>query len=278
MELRASPGLGTYTGPIEADPELKLLLEDFPRSPEKLSRVISDIGKDAEENPDWPDYRREIPRWLELRGDKPAQILYFLKKLGLNYEQRFLQACKLPDELREKEFDDLKNTLKGRILAALDNDKLSEPVQTQLKKVLHSLAGQQLWLPKDSGDNIFVLLNLPLYEAGKVYDIRIAAEGPRKGNKLDREHFHIGVFTETLTLGEIGVESWIHEDQIFLKVFSGQTDILRAFSAGILPQTREGFAKLGFSLQEIEFANWEYGDFFRAFLDGKSQSGVDILK
>lgn len=240
----------------------------------QIKSILS--GDDALSEYDKQNFSIDIPQWAGLEENGMEKILFFLRKLGLNYEQRLVQAWRMPDFLMKNELISLQDTIKGRILTALNEPAVNLKSRTKLEKLLYDITGQQLSLQRGNEDNAFILLNLPLQADGKIFDIKIAGEGPWKGNKLDDEHFHLGIFTEMPSLGELGIEVWIHEKQLFLKLYTEDKQKIQELLESAPLENKNGFTKLGYNLEKIELATWEKAGLFRNFLEGQSRSGVDI--
>lgn len=225
---------------------------------------------------------RDIPEWGQFSDQGLEMILNQFRQLGLNYEERLRQALRLTGEARKKEIIDLKNTWKGRILRALTGEEKEgrsgarSHSRVRLASLLQELTGQQLWLLGGAEENAYALGKLLFQFDSGVYQARVAFEGSRQGEKVDPNHCHFGVITETPALGELGIEAWIHEDSLTLKFFSAEPEFIRPVLDGALPGARTQFARWGWLLQSLDLQDWDEAGAFREFLEGRRRSGVDL--
>jgi len=225
------------------------------------------------------NFRKSILKWEGLSEETGAdELVEFLRKLGLNYEQRIQQMMKLDPQTKEAEKNSLKDTFKFALLEALQNQEGMDDSEGSVANLLQKLTGQQLWFKTGALDNAYVLLHLPLLNQEQFVPVKIAIESARKGGKMDERHCRVGIQTETQQLGVVGIDAFFYQDSITFRVLTSDLEFLPQLLEEVLPETRIQFAKLGFNLTKIETGNLAQNIEFQNFLQGSRRSGVDIQR
>lgn len=225
-----------------------------------------------------------IPRWEDFLNDDGAeQLVRALKKLGIDYEQRLQQLSKLGQPAREMEKADLKETLKYVLLETIPNQNKenvqeSQGTQGLLLQLLQNLTGQQLWFRPGALDNAYILLQFPVINQGQLVPIKVAVESARKGTKMDGRHCRIALEVVTQQLGEVGIDAFFDENMLSLRILINSNSDIPELLEEVLPETREKFNKLGFTLQDIVLGDLNKSTEFRSFLQGIRRSGVDVKR
>jgi hypothetical protein len=220
--------------------------------------------------------RKLIPEWGELSEENGAAVLLeFLRKIGLTYEQRIAQMQKLDAPARDAEKENLKDTIKYKLLNALENQD-SQESEGNLRQLLQKITSQQLWYKTGTLDNAFVLLHLPLLNQGKLVPVKVGIESARKGPKMDEKHCRIAIQLETQSLGDVGIDAYFNQDSLFVRLLTRDTSFLSQLLPDVVPQTKKAFAKLGFNLEDVDIGDLDEDTEFQNFLKGSRRSGVDL--
>jgi len=225
--------------------------------------------------------RKTIPAWDGLSEENGAEkFVRFLKDLGLNYEQRIQQMLKLDSQAREVEKNSLKDTLKFKLLEAIQNQEGSDPDDSNspLAQLLQKITGQQLWFKTGALDNAFMLLHLPLFNQGHFVPVKIAIESARKGHKMDEEHCRVAIQIETEQLGDIGIDAFFDQDSLTFRVLTHDVSNISPLLEAVMPETKAEFSKLGFNLVKVATGDLDQNIEFQNFLRGIRRSGVDIQR
>ncbi|SPF56763.1 conserved hypothetical protein [Candidatus Desulfosporosinus infrequens] len=225
--------------------------------------------------------RKAIPSLDELsEGNGAEKLVECLKKLGLNYEQRLQQMLKLGSPAKEVEKNNLRETFKFKLLEGIQNQEgqdLHDP-DGPLAHLLQKITGQQLWFKTGALDNAFMLLHLPLFNQGQLVPVQIAIESARKGSKMDEQHCRVAIQIETQQLGDIGIDAYFNQDLLTFRVLTRNLPFLPQLLEAVMPETKEGFAKLGFNLAKVETGDLDQSLEFQNFLRGIRRSGVDVQR
>ncbi|WP_088186272.1 hypothetical protein [Desulfosporosinus sp. FKA] len=220
--------------------------------------------------------KKSFPKWETLIENNGAEkIIDCLRKLGIDYEQRFWQMLKLDPRAREQEKEQLKNTLKYALLKEINDQTEEDHSEKSLTDLLDAITGQQLWLKTGTLNNGYVLLHLPLMNQERCIPVKIGIESARKGTKMDENHCRIAIQMETETLGLIGVDAYFSQDSLTLDILSSDPE-LPELVAEVLPETKAQFTKLGFLLSKVDIEDLEHNSEFKDFLLGHRRHGVDV--
>jgi len=226
-------------------------------------------------------FRKSSLNWEGLSEETGADMIVdYLRKLGLNYEQRIQQMMKLDPQAKQIEKDNLKDTFKFALLEALQNQTSLEgdEFKETLTKLLQKLTGQQLWFKSGALDNAYLLIHLPIFYQKQFVAVQIAIESAREGGKMDAQHCRIGIQMETKQLGLVGIDAFFYEDSLTFRVLTRDLQFPPQLLAAVLPETKAQFAKLGFNLTKIETGDLSQALEFQNFLQGSRRSGVDIQR
>ncbi|HBW36744.1 hypothetical protein [Desulfosporosinus sp. BICA1-9] len=228
------------------------------------------------------NFIKSIPKWEELSEENGAEeLVEGLRKLGLNYEQRIQLMLKSDSQTKEAEKNSLKETLKYALLQALqspEEQNLDGPDRELALMLLQKITGQQLWLKSGAMDNAYMLLHLPLYYREDILPVQIAIESARKGSKMDEKHCRIAIQIETQALGDIGIDAYFNQDVLSFHVLTRDLQFLPQLLEEVMPETKEVFAKLGFTIGKVGTADLDTNLEFQNFLRGSRRSGVDIQR
>lgn len=221
-------------------------------------------------------FQENVPQWSSLEGEAGYKLLtQLIKGLGFDYERRIKNLMNLPEEEQIEEQTKLGKTFKGLLLSALSKESDSEGKHL-LTNLLERLTGQQIWLQSTSSEPPFFLLEFPIRHEGEVYSQRLAIKAARKGNKVDLGHCRVALHAQTPTLGEIGVEGWLYEGQLTLKVLSDQPELLSKVLERNFPAAQEQFKRLGILLHPVAVDTLRTSGDFHRFLRGELREGVNI--
>ena len=226
-------------------------------------------------------FRKLIPKWEGLSEETGAEeFVEYLRKLGLNYEQRIGQLMKLDPQTKEVEKNSLKDTFKFALLEAIQNQEGVDYHDSEgtLTKLLEKLTGQQLWFKTGALDNAYLLLQLPLLYQEQLVPVQIAIESTRKGGKMDEQHCRVGIQMETQLLGQVGIDAFFYVDSLTFRVLTRDLQFPPQLLEEVMPETKKQFAKLGFNLTKIETGDLAQNIEFQNFLQGSRRSGVDIQR
>lgn len=215
-----------------------------------------------------------IPPWAELNGDNGLdQIRDFLNKLGVGYERKIAELLLAKIKPPKEELARLKDMIKAQLLLGTDGQGDSS-ISSKMQGLLEKITGQQLFL----GDmnNSYVWLNLPLKEDSCLQEAKIALQSDRQKKGLDQTHCRIGVYMETLALGEIGVDAYLAESTLTLRVLSANPQDISELVQELKEETIARFAHLGLRLTCIDVVRWESNSEFKSFVSGEPRQGVDI--
>ena len=216
-----------------------------------------------------------IPEWGEITAaDFPERLVRLLKVLGLDYEHRLNQFDRLNEQFKQAELNDLKGTVKARLLSLLIGAKDGDAGLELATKLLRELTAQQLWFQSGARETAYMIWQFPVSEEDGYFNVRVAAEGGRKGKKVDHHHCHVAVGMETPSLGEVGVDAWFYQDTVNLKVLTNSPEMLAPLLQEVLPVTQVQLQKLGLNLGRVDNGYLD-GDFQR-FLRGQRPRGVDV--
>ena len=227
------------------------------------------------------NFRKLIPKWEGLSEETGTEeFVEYLRKLGLNYEQRIGQLMKLNPQAKEVEKSSLKDTFKFALLEAIQNQEGVDYRDSEgiLTKLLGKLTGQQLWFKTGALDNAYLLLQLPLLYQEQLVPVQIAIESARKGGKMDEQHCRVGIQLETQQLGQVGIDAFFYVDSLSFRVLTRDFQFPLQLLEEVLPETKKQFAKLGFNLTKIETGDLAKNIEFQNFLQGSRRSGVDIQR
>ncbi|MDP4125367.1 MAG: hypothetical protein Q8912_00240 [Bacillota bacterium] len=220
--------------------------------------------------------RKSIPEWGELSEENGAtELIEFLRKLGLNYEQRILLMQKLNTPAKEVEKESLRDTIKYKLLQALQSQE-GKDSEGNLTHLLKEITSQQLWYKTGSLDNAFVLLHIPLLNRGQLVPTQIAIESARKGSKMDEKNCRVAIQMETQQLGDVGVDAYFSQESLTVRILTRETQYLPGLLKEVIPYAKVEFAKLGFNLEKVEMGDLDENVEFLSFLKGSRRSGVDI--
>ncbi len=237
-----------------------------------LEKDISSGGKDSVRS----FFQESIPQWSSLGGEAGYKLLtQLIKGLGFDYERRIRNLMNLPEEEQIEEQAKLSKTFKGILLSVLGKESESEGKHL-LTNLLDRLTGQQFWLQSASSEPPFFLLEFPIRHEGEVYSQRLAIKAARKGNKVDLGHCRVALHAQTPTLGEIGVEGWLYEGQLTLKVLSDDPELLSKVLEGSFSVAHEQFKRLGILLHPVGVETLRTSEDFHRFLRGELREGVNF--
>lgn len=216
-----------------------------------------------------------LPLWCELSGENGRlQLVNFLRKLGIDYERRLAGLSHLDNNAQEEEIAQLKNTIKGNLMELIRRTDSQLP-NPQLQGLLDKITGQQLGLLSGLMVNSYIRLSLPLQTNNQVQEVKIALQSDPQKNKLDALHCRIGVSLETLALGEIGVDAYLFNHSISLRILTMMPLQLSLLLDEIQQETITRFSKLGLRLTGVDVAPLDSHTDFKSFVSGEPQQGVD---
>ncbi|HHY26932.1 MAG TPA: hypothetical protein GX523_09370, partial [Desulfitobacterium dehalogenans] len=215
-----------------------------------------------------------VPQWSNLSKDGFMQLFLLFRGLGLDYERRLKNLDTTKENEKSNLQADLKKSLKGILLSLLTGDSDGDE-KSHASNLLERLTGQQILLQRGGSEAPFYLMEIPLQSDGELYNQTLAIKASRKGKKLDLDHCRLALRAETPTLGELGLEGWIYETQLTLKVLSDNPDYLQSLVEENFAHTREIFSQMGMSLQPITVGPLKTADEFHRFLKGELREGVD---
>jgi hypothetical protein len=265
--------------PINQD--IITLLKTFPTTHTELLGILLGNIQGIMTDEFLVSLRKTIPVWDGLSEENGAEkLVEWLRKLGLNYEQRILQMQKLDSPAKEVEKNSLKNTFKAMLLEAIQNQEgqdLYDP-DGPLAQLLQKITAQQLWFKTGALDNAYMLLYLPLLNQGQLVPVQIAIESARKGPKMDEQHCRVAIQIETEQLGDIGIDAFFNHDSLTFRVLTRDLSFLPYLLEEVMPETRAKFAKLGFNLTKVETGDLDQNIEFQNFLRGIRRSGVDVQR
>ena len=216
-----------------------------------------------------------VPQWSSLSKDGFMQLFLLFRGLGLDYERRLKNLDSSKDPEKSNLQAELKRSLKGILLSLLTRGGGNGDEKSLATNLLDRLTGQQILLQGGNSEAPFYLMEIPLQSEGELYNQTLAIKASRKGNKLDLDHCRLALRAETPTLGELGLEGWIYEAQLTLKVFSDNPERLQSLVEENFAHTREIFNQMGMSLHPITVGPLETADEFHRFLKGELREGVD---
>ncbi|SHN82345.1 hypothetical protein [Desulfitobacterium chlororespirans] len=216
-----------------------------------------------------------VPQWSSLSKDGFMQLFLLFRGLGLDYERRLKNLDSSKDPEKSNLQAELKRSLKGILLSLLTRGGANGDEKSLATNLLERLTGQQILLQGGNSEAPFYLMEIPLQAEGELYNQTLAIKASRKGNKLDLDHCRLALHAETPTLGELGLEGWIYEAQLTLKVFSDNPERLQSLVEENFAHTREIFNQMGMSLHPITVGQLETADEFHRFLKGELREGVD---
>jgi hypothetical protein len=281
-EIQAVPQLLMERG-LPVNQQIIKLLDTFSSADsENLGSLWGDFQEIMAGNSLFKKVLNTIPEWKELSGENGSEkIVEFLRTLGINYEQRLQQLLKQEPMAKEEEISNLRTTLKYLLLESLQNqDDQNTPegqdLHGRLVQLLHDFTGQQLWFKTGLLDNAYLMLMLPLLKQGQFFPVKIAIESTRKGSKMDEKHCRIALKMETKHLGEIGIDAFFDENILSLRILSRNDSQLPQLLENVVTETKQNFAKLGFTLTNIVTGDLDKNPEFHSFLRGIRRSGVDV--
>lgn len=222
------------------------------------------------------DFVKElIPQWSSLFQEEGGKaIATLIKRLGLDYERRIQSLLNLSPNLQGEERTELSQTLKGMLLHYLD-EKTDRGDFKAFKVLLDSLTTEQYLLSNKASENPFYRLEFPIQHEGRLYNQRLAIKAARKGKRVDLGHCRLAIHACTPTFGEIGLEGWLYEGQLSLKVFGNDPAELRTFVEENQLHLQEQLSRLGIGLYSLGVAPITEAEDFHRFLRGEHQEGVD---
>lgn len=222
--------------------------------------------------------KKNSPEWKELSEKNGAEkLIACLRKLGINYENRVAQLLKLPSSAKEIEKNEIKDTLKFKLLEAIQGQE-GDDGEGQITDFIRKITGQQLWFKTGALETAYMLLQLPIQNQGQLITAQIAIESGRKGIKMDEKHCRIALQIETEMLGEVGIDALFDNDSLNFCVLSRDQETLHQLIQEIMPETRTEFAKLGFVIGNVDTGDLDQSVEFQNFLKGSRRSGVDIQR
>lgn len=214
-----------------------------------------------------------LPHWAELNGDNgPTQIRDFLNKLGIGYERKLAELLLSKDKPPEEELARLKDTIKAQLLKGM-NDKGDNSLNSNVQGLLDKITGMQLFL--GNLNDSYIWFSLPLSENQQVVDAKIALQSDRQKSALDSTHCRIGVYLETQALGRIGVDAYLSEDALSLRVLTTSPQEISFLLEEFKEETIARFAHLGLRLTGIDVAPLDLNPEFKGFVSGEPRQGVD---
>ncbi|WP_434512339.1 hypothetical protein [Desulfitobacterium sp. AusDCA] len=218
-----------------------------------------------------------IPSWSDLNGENGLpQIRNFLNHLGIGYERNLAEFL-LSKNSPETELANLKDTVKAQLLEVLSgkgSNDLDNSVSSKFLGLLEKITGQQLYLSNLTPSYIY--LSLPLKGNFSINDAKIAIQGDRRKKTLDSSHCRIGVCLETPALGEVGVDAYLCENSLSLRVLTTYPQELKLLLRELKAETVARFADLGLRLTGLDVVQLETNSEFKNFVSGEPQQGVDI--
>jgi len=215
-----------------------------------------------------------VPQWSSLNKDSFMQLFLLLRGLGLDYEHRLKKLDSSKREQIENLRGELKNTLKGILLSLLASGTKGEE-KSQFTNLLERLTGQQILMQGGNSETPFYLMEIPLQADGEIYSQTLAIKASRRGNKLDLDHCRLALRAETPTLGELGIEGWMYESQLSLRVYGNDPEYIQSLIEDNYDHTREIFSNLGITLHPIAVGPLQTAEEFKRFLKGEMREGVD---
>lgn len=216
-----------------------------------------------------------IPQWSNLNKDGFMQLFLLFRGLGLDYERRLKNLDTMSEQDVQNIQRELKKSLKGIVLSLLNEGDSDGNEKSLVASLLERLTGQQILLQGGNPEVPFYLMEIPLQSEGELYTQRLAIKASRKGKKIDLSHCRLALHAETPTLGELGIEGWIYEAQLTLKVLSDNPDYLYSLINENFSQTCETFRQMGINLNPIGVAPLKTAEEFHRFLKGELREGVD---
>ncbi|AHF08524.1 hypothetical protein [Desulfitobacterium metallireducens] len=215
-----------------------------------------------------------FPQWAELNGDNGLEhIRDFLNKLGVGYERKLAELLLAKNKPPEEEIAKLKDMIKAQLLLE-SKDQDDSSTNSKIQGLLEKITGQQLFLGDIS--NSYAWLILPLKEEQGFQEAKIALQGDRQKKGLDQTHCRIGVYLETLALGKIGVDAYLAENTLNMRILSTNPQEISEFIQEVKEETIARFAHLGLRLTGIDVTSWESNSEFKSFVSGEPRQGVDI--
>ncbi|WP_425801389.1 hypothetical protein ACHOLT_13155 [Desulfitobacterium sp. Sab5] len=218
-----------------------------------------------------------IPSWSDLNGENGLpQIRNFLNHLGIGYERNLAEFL-LSKNSPETELANLKDTVKAQLLEVLSgkgSNDLDNSVSSKFLGLLEKITGQQLYLSNLTPSYIY--LSLPLKGNYNLTEVKIALQGDRRKKTLDSSHCRIGVCLETPALGEVGVDAYLCENSLSLRVLTTYPQELKLLLRELKAETVARFADLGLRLTGLDVVQLETNSEFKNFVSGEPQQGVDI--
>lgn len=222
--------------------------------------------------------RKSIPEWGKLLEENgAAELVRYLRKIGLDYEQRILLIQKLEAQAQEVEKESLRDTIKYKLLDLIQKQDCQKS-ENYLRSLLQEITSQQFWFKTGALENAFVLLHLPLLNQGQLELAKVGIESARKGSKMDEKHCRIAIQIETQRLGEVGIDAYFTQNSLYVHILTRDTPFLPQLLHEVVPETKKAFAKLGFNLEDIEIGNLDENIEFQTFLKGSRRSGVDFRR
>lgn len=218
---------------------------------------------------------KSIPQWSNLNKEGFMQLFLLFRGLGLDYERRLKNLDTMSQQDIQNVQMELKKSLKGIALSLLGEEDSNGNEKSLIVSLLERLTGQQILLQGGNPDAPFYLIEIPLQSEGELFTQRLAIKASRKGKKIDLDHCRLALHAETPTLGELGIEGWIYEAQLTLKVFSDNPDFLYSLIDESFAQTSEAFRRMGINLNPIRVAPLKTAEEFHRFLRGELREGVD---
>lgn len=265
--------------PINQD--IITLLKTFPTANKELLGTLLEKIQGTMTDEFLVNLRKIIPALEGLSEENGAEkLVEWLRKLGLNYEQRIQQMLKLDSPAKEVEKNSLKDTFKFKLLEAIQNQEGQNLYDSDgpLAHLLQKITGQQLWFKTGALDNAFMLLHLPLLNQGQLVPVQIAIESARKGPRMDEQHCRVAIQIETQQLGDIGIDAFFDQDSLTFCVLTRNLPFLPQLLEEVMPETRAEFSKLGFNLAKVETGDLDQNIEFQNFLRGIRRSGVDVQR
>ncbi|MGE4273191.1 MAG: hypothetical protein AB7E31_10020 [Desulfitobacterium sp.] len=216
-----------------------------------------------------------VPQWSNLGTDGFLQLFMLFKGLGLDYERRLKNIETMKDGDIQNLQIELKKSLKGIILSLLNSSESTGNEKSLFSSLLERLTGQQILLQAGNPDAPFYLMEIPLQSEGELYTQTLAIKASRKGKKIDLDHCRLALHAETPTLGELGLEGWLYEGQLTLKLLSENQEKLQTLIEENYEPTRTIFHQMGITLHPIGVGQLKTAEEFHRFLKGELREGVN---
>jgi len=129
-------------------------------------------------------------------------------------------------------------------------------LQQQTETALHSLQAHQLaTLGRDSGDNHFLLLELPLYHDDELGAVKVQIERHMKQDG-EEEAWSVTLNFKLPGLGPLQINTHLHKRQLVSHFQASSQETVRLIREH-LPQLHEAIARLGMSIKQLSVVRTE---------------------